>query len=708
MTIRTFRPKKETTPSFTNGLPYDVKRAIALYGRHSSKEQNGNVATKQQTVGLEREALKMGFALVLHRTFYEDLKGVSAYKVPMDERKSYSDLYNAIVRGEIGTVLCYLVDRLFRTKNGEEWELFINACARNNVIVITAASPMRVYDLSTSKDADDFRQKCMASRTFIEEHVKGRLNAARDEMGFMGRWSGCGTPVGFFVDQDDTSETYRQYFIYEPHAKIVRAIFARYRELNGAFNKLMRELEMKQPIFPLFEDVEKIPNIQLIMNEEKTGYIVGNDGLRSILTNPMYIGIHTFKGQTIIDNHDAIVNREDFFYAFDKISRYDLEGNEKETARTRTQGYSGEIRRGADALLRGKLTSPTFTDACVYSPQKAYSFQQKNHGFSSHNMMIPIATLDSVVSDQLVKMLQHWKNVDDSNIRAASQKLQSVSQALMSKLHALKDTVQEGDVLASFPFDTFLRDAMPDAYINPYSAFEGVVQASETVIASIDDQLPAIKARIAKLRRNLDLDADAETLASWASELKSKVKELARLEAKQKAIAESQSSQEEATDLMKRVPDEWEQMKFEKRLRAIELFVGNVEVEDVAPHFLRIAVTWKLPIEHTITLYVWRHEPTNFAWTDEEEALMRKYYPTTPIRDMLALLPRRSWSTMKTHAGRTLHLLRTCGTPYDMPINITMQDIEFMRTHGIENLDTKATMQVFTAKDAHNISNAHS
>lgn len=69
------------------------------------------------------------------------MRGISAYKVPLDERKSMSDLYEAVKRGEVGTVLCYLVDRLFRTKNGVEYETFINACEDNGVKVVTAAPP---------------------------------------------------------------------------------------------------------------------------------------------------------------------------------------------------------------------------------------------------------------------------------------------------------------------------------------------------------------------------------------------------------------------------------------------------------------------------------------------------------------------------------------------------------------------------------------
>ncbi len=646
---RTFQPKIDTLSLLSSALKYDITRPIALYGRHSTKEQDGNIATTQQTVGLEKLAFRLGFAQELHRTFYEDLRGISAYKVPMDERKSYSELYNAIARGEIGTVLCYLVDRLFRTKNGEEWELFINACVKNNVKVITSASPMRVYDLSISSDADDFRQKCIAARTYIEEIIKGRLNAARDELGLMGLWAGQGVPVGFYVDLDKESPMYQHYLIYEPHATIVRALFKRFRELNGSFSKLMREIEARQPLFPLFEDLEKLPNTQLSMNAEKTGYTLGSVGLLSILTNPMYIGTYTYQGQTREDNHPVIVNRDDFFYAFDRLSRFDLDGNEKETTRTRTQGYSSS----ASALLRDKLTSEAFSHVYVHSPQKIYVFQQKIRSFSLHIMRVPIATLDGVVSDQLVSMLELWKN--------------------------------------------FMGKRTPPMYGLPmslYNAFETVSNASETVIASIDDQIPALKARIAKLRRNLDLDADAETLADWAKELKEKVKELARLEAKQKVIAESQSAQEDAARLIACVPDEWQAMSFEKRRRVIDLLLENAEVTEEAAHFLRLTLTWKLPMEHVQTLYIYRRNGTSYAWTEEEEDIIRKHYAKTSIHDMLALLPCRTWATIKTQAV-SMDLHRNSGTPCDVPKTLSYEDMQFMRMHGIDNLDAKASVQVF-------------
>jgi len=691
-TTRTFRPTQNAVTPLSKGLQYDIERAIALYGRHSSKEQNGNVATTQQTIGLERFALNTpGFVKELHRTFYEDLKGVSAYKVPMDERKSYSDLYNAIVRGEVGTVVCYMVDRLFRTRNGEEWELFINACAKNNVKVITTAPSMRVYDLSLSSDADEFRRKCIAARTYIEEIIKGRLNAARDELGRIGLWCGYGMPMGYYVDLDDTSETYRQFFIYEPHAEIIRAIFKRYRELSGAFSALMREVEARQPFFPLFEGLDTLPNVQVLMNTAKTGYVLGCDGLVSILTNPMYIGIHTYQGQKIVDNHAPIVEREDFFYAFDRLSRYDLDGNEKETTRTRDNGYGS-----VEALLRGKLTSPAFTHVYAHSPQKIYVFQQKSHSFALHNMRVPIALLDGIVSTQLVSMLTMWRKFEDTQTYSAIQAFRSKTQEIQSKVQEVKSML--GD---TFPLGKLHDDL--DAYTDtspfatfemPYNAFEMVRNAPETVIASVDDQLPALRARIAKLRRNLDLDADEETLASWAKELKDKVTNLARIEAKQKAIAASQSAQEEATELIARVPDEWDRMKFERKQRAIELLLDTVEVVGESAHFLRVAITWKLPIAHTKTLYVWRHDGTSYAWTSEEEDIVREHYPKTTMGEMLQLLPRRSWATIKRQAV-SLQLHRTCGAPCTIPITLTMQDIAFMKAHRITSLDLKASVQVF-------------
>ncbi len=666
---RTFQPKIDTLSLLSNSPKYDIKRAIALYGRHSSKEQDGNIATTQQTVGLEKLAFRLGFAQDMHRTFYEDLRGISAYKVPMDERKSYSELYNAIVQGKIGTVLCYMVDRLFRTKNGEEWELFINACVKNNVKVITSASSTRVYDLSISSDADDFRQKCIAARTYIEEIIKGRLNAARDELGLMGLYAGQGVPVGFYVDLDKESPMYQHYLVYEPHAEIVRAIFRRYRELGGAFNKLARELEVRQPVFSLFESLDTLPNIQLGMNEAKMGYVLGREGLMSILTNPAYIGIYIYQGVKIENNHATIVSSDDFFYAFDRLAKFNLEGQEKKTIRTRSDGYSGSVRQGVEALLRDKVES-NGEPVGVLSGQKSYEAKSLTRSFVSYDMIVPIATIDSIFAEQLVSMLTVWKE----HTRYAQNDGSALVTQVNKSAHALVTDV------------------------------ETIAHEPTTMLASVDDQLPSLRARIAKLRRNLDLDADEKTLEDWAKELKAKVKELARLEAKQKAIVESQGSQEEARKLFQEVPDKWEKWNFEKRRRVVTLALDHVELSEVSPHFLQMKITWALPVTLSVTLFIWRHDGAGNVWTTEEEELLKKHYPSGESREVLEALPRRSWLSIKKRA--TILGVRRNYRYLEVPriaTNMTMQDMHFMKTHSevdFTELDATNEVQVFMPKKA--------
>ncbi len=653
MARRTFQPRVDTLSLLNNGPKYDVTRSVGLYGRHSGKEQFGNVATGQQTDGQRKIAIRLGWSEEMHRTFYEDLKGISAYKVPMDMRKSYSDLYNSIVKAEIGTVLCYKVDRLFRTKNGEEWELFINACVKSNVKVITTSLPMRVYDLSLSSDADDFRQECIEARKYVESIIKGRLNAARDELGYQGLWSGGSVPVGYYVDLDDTSDTFKKFLIYEPHAALVRMLFKRYRELGGAFNRLAREVESCQPFFPAFEGLDKLPHLSLAVDEKKTGYVLGRDGLLSILTNPIYIGIYVYKDQKMYNNYPMIVDEETFFYAFDRLSKYDLDGNEKETERTRAQGY--ETQEKINALLRGKIISPNFTQFSISSTTRNYKLEKMSHRFCIAVMHLSVSTLDSVVSERLVERLSIWKE----------------------QLFMWKKPQNEKYIDALVAASNQAASAM-------LTEIETIVKEPVTTIASVDDQIPKIEARIVILRRNLNLDADEATLNAWAKELKEKVKELARLEAKQKAIAASQESQEETQELLLQVPEHWNKMKFEKKQRAVGLMIDTVSLIEESQHFLTVTIAWKLPFISEETFYIWRIDGTRHKWTDEEEMILREHYLQTPVRDMLELLPRRSWRSIKMKAiGMALQRNRGIIID-DVSEYLSIQDRHFVQAHGID------------------------
>ncbi len=72
-----------------------------------------------------------------------------------------------------------------------------------------------------------FRWKCKEAGEFIRRQVKGWMLPARTRAAKQGKWAGLGDiSIGYVVDIDPKSPTYKHFLVYEPHARIVRYLFS--------------------------------------------------------------------------------------------------------------------------------------------------------------------------------------------------------------------------------------------------------------------------------------------------------------------------------------------------------------------------------------------------------------------------------------------------------------------------------------------------
>jgi hypothetical protein len=106
--------------------------------------------------------------------------GISGTK-KITERPGMSYLFTLIENGEIGLVASQDVDRFFRDVTQIQTNIFIDACRRNNVLVLT---PTFVYDFAHPTQGryhmQMFRDHAQRAADHLEYHIKGRLMQARD------------------------------------------------------------------------------------------------------------------------------------------------------------------------------------------------------------------------------------------------------------------------------------------------------------------------------------------------------------------------------------------------------------------------------------------------------------------------------------------------------------------------------------------------
>lgn len=188
--------------------PPPVDRPVAVYYRQSSEAQVGNVSTTLQTVDMVDYLERVGW--VREQVLMIDMDAGFSGQLKIRERPGMSHLFDLIEGGEIGAVASQEVDRFFRDVTQIQTNIFIDACRRNDVKVLT---PTMLYDFAHPQQGRYhiamFRERAQAAADHLEYHIKGRLvrcRSLREEQGF---WAGRPTAAGFMADHRKKSGRYR-------------------------------------------------------------------------------------------------------------------------------------------------------------------------------------------------------------------------------------------------------------------------------------------------------------------------------------------------------------------------------------------------------------------------------------------------------------------------------------------------------------------
>jgi DNA invertase Pin-like site-specific DNA recombinase len=195
----TYRKAKteQVDPYKAQELPFG--RPIAVYYRQSTEGQIGNISTTLQTVDMVEHLIRQGWQREQIIMIDSDA-GVSGTK-KIREREGLSEVYDLIEGGKIGVVAAQDVDRFFRDMAQIETNIFIDACRRNNVLVLT---PTFIYDFAHPTQGryhmQLFREQVQRAADFLEYHIKGRLLPARHRQMKSGQWGGSVTLLGYMVD----------------------------------------------------------------------------------------------------------------------------------------------------------------------------------------------------------------------------------------------------------------------------------------------------------------------------------------------------------------------------------------------------------------------------------------------------------------------------------------------------------------------------
>jgi len=652
--MRTFQPtakKDQRSLIGTPQLPLD--HCVAIYPRQSTIKQVGNVATEMQTDDLIIFAQRYGWAKEKIIIYREDL-GVSG-SLRMDERQGFSKMLRDITSGRAKAVIAFQVDRLFRDEWGIEYGKFMEICYKYGVIVVT---PEFVYDFSVDWHVDRFRRKCEEAYSYLRNQIKGRLLAARDRVSEQGLYTCGGIPTGYIIDRRPKSDgmpnpTYRQYIPYEPHARIVRRLFTRFRETGGNLCLIYRELQEHSIVFPELDESVDIRTVtKIVLRHVPGGYQLSLNGLRTLLTNPAYIGWWLFKGEVIgKTNHEPLVDEDLFWYAFNSLSKYAVDGTINEAAIRRPHAkYTQKGKPESLALLKDilKATDPTlrvYVDNNLhrYRPGRKeeafYTFRDRKNALEAPHYVLSISEVDTIFVDRL---LTHLRTTSD-----------------FASYH--KHLEQQQDALNAQQEDIQVH-----------------IEAVITQMAAIEQNLKSITSK----RLVEKLNSDYERLEQELSRL-----EDSKVEPKhqQKHIQQLLTYHE----LMSRL--NWNSdVTLEEKKVLIALLCEAVTLTILSPRFYQLTVTWHIPTWGTEEAIIQRGGRPANRWTQEEDDILSETYDTSDKQTLLTLLPNRSWMSIHTRARRLPGLiagsLNSRGDSI-IPNDICMKDCEVMHQYNISLVD---------------------
>lgn len=608
-------------------LPID--RPIAVYYRQSSMAQVGNISTDMQQIDLPRYVMSLGWQANTIILIDED-EGISGAK-RIDERAGMSRLFDLIITGKIGAVVVQAEDRLFRDETQIQVNVFIDACVKNDVRVLT---PYFKYNFADKHEGPYhrllFRMRAEQAADFLNSYVRGRLYAAKERMLIQGLWMGGNINLGYMVDDRKSlpsgipNQNWRKYQPFEPCAKVVVKIFETFVMLGGNQRATLRYLHENGPYFPDFDDPELLRYVPpgfswakpMRMLKRGSIYMVGSIALQNMMTNAVYLGHWVFKDRVVQwNNHPAIVPEDLFYQAFNYLSPYSLDGSTNDD-------YAPRL---------GRRYSTKRKERAVYDPSY-------------------VGLVGSYYEGQWRGATASWRN---------NMKMYAYTCAYM-------DTADNQQYLWSRRADYFdkIIDEMLHAKLKAtfsHEVWEGVLSvvgedfdAEERMLRH---QLNTVEQKLQTLLDNFSYVQSKTLLKSLEQEFSNYEHEKGRLEAKLIALQGRMDQQDTLIGLAKQAENvlgNWGQMDSLERRAIAQVFIERIVVSQAGKHRVaNVVIYWR--DNSTDQLSLPYRSDTWELWNPKEVEELRLLIERNADQVEIAVaLPNRNWRAIRIKAYEIL------------------------------------------------------
>jgi hypothetical protein len=613
-------------------LKFPVNDPIALYGRQSSLFQFENrTESRDYQIEEQRKILvnQYGWNDGLIYEYFEDF--TYSGTLGIGERVGITRLLEDIQSGFIKAIYVFLVDRLFRDKLLENAIRFAKACYEKKVIIITSCY---IYRTWIQEDYEKFIDDCKLAWKALDLQLNKRMIPMRAFASHSGKYDSRAINIGYTVDRDKHSPTYKKYIPLPKHAEIVdEKIFLRLIELGGDAFALLHELEQETVHFPWYDDPLFNNKIELI-KIPGVGYRIGTYmTLLHMIRNKVYKGTWVTGGKEYPSNHEAIVSEERW-----ETANYLLDKHLADRPRPRRDRY--------DTLLKGLILRPDPKYIVSVSPNNGeISFAWKDSEKRMHpnrRDIIPLATVETMFQEIFTRRL-----LQDEKCYDYAQAASALYEAEAKKREHLQETVNSLEAR---------RKAILDDLENPKMR----ARMSERTIADKYEKVADIEGELARLQAVLNRSSKYIPLP-------------------------------ELLKLIEQLRENWDNLPPEKIRDVALVFCNGVLLQPRSNHIWSFEVRWELwPTDKGI---VWLNVGDKYHWFDEDIATLKALADrNADLEEVLQSLPKFSQTAISNMSLRKCNRRIVPKGSHRLDAYMTPEDMSILEEYGV-SIDRIAEMR---------------
>lgn len=607
-----------------------IEEAIGVYPRQSTKKQvkNNRQSFEKQMQDSVKYLVRCGWDERLIHVYDQDM-GMSG-TLGIEDREGLNQTVADIRAGRIRTIYTPEVDRLFRDEDHIDSNVFIKICKEADCFVLTDRA---IYNLRIPRHTDYFRDEIERAWKYFESQILIRAHQHLDRARSKGLYDGGPVLIGYIIDKNPQSLTYKKYIPYQPHAQRSLEIFQWLYDCEGVFGMLENRLDSFPYHYPIEEQwVRDQKAFSTVMSSvygteldeegkpKPIGYRFSREGLKDYLRNRTLLGEYKYGDVWLENNHPAIISRDLWEFTQEALER--MKAADSRTYYIPTPSVIYDLLHAAPLEEGQKQFVTRREDKGNYEIMEQRGFQQRLIA------SIAIDGLERIFLDKFTQRLQEtdkFENYED-------------------RLTVSENKIQER------------RKNLQDAIYELAAEIDGIFLTLKSPKLDSKQRDDFIEERGKLMRRREALQQKLTIQSPLQVYLKYK-------------------------DLIARMGKYWKGYPFEDRQALIALLVKKIYLAYLSPRFLQITIVWKeFPEDIGI---IQRSLACSFRWTEEEDQIVREMYATASPQELLDALPRRPWEGIRSRS-RDLFVSRPLSMRKKIPYrNVSKQDVELAAQYDI-------------------------